>query len=118
MFRNRDFSKWGYEDPAELQRRSEELLADKEKAFKFMLQNDTQELEFAREEFSYYTNQCLNEVRRVGKDNGQLLTGQLMEMSQVECAYINQHHVMWADFLCHFMTLANNEAEPKIIPAQ
>lgn len=41
MFRNKDFTKWGYEDPNELQRRSEELLADKEKAFKFMLQNDT-----------------------------------------------------------------------------
>ena len=99
MFRNRDFTKWGYEEPSELQRRSEELLADKEKAFKFMLQGDTQELEFAREEFSYYTNQCLNEVRRVGKDNGQLLTGQLMEMSQVECAYINQV----SNFI-HFMT--------------
>lgn len=81
MFRNKDFAKWGYEDPNELQRRSEELLADKEKAFKFMFQNDTQELEYAREEFSFYTNQCLNEVRRVGKDNGKLLTSHLMEMS-------------------------------------
>lgn len=56
MFKNRDYTKWGYEDSSELQRRSQELLADKEKAFKFMLRDDTQLLEHTREEFSFYTN--------------------------------------------------------------
>ena len=67
-----------------------------------MLTKDSQELEHFREELFFYSNQCLSEVRRVGQDNGALLTDHFITMSQIQCAYINQHHVMWADFLSHF----------------
>ena len=92
LFKTRDCTKWGYtQGPQdELLRRQEELIANKDKAFKFMLSEDTQSLEYQREELSFYTNQCLDETRRVGKDNGRLLSEHFIEMSQVICAYINQ----------------------------
>jgi hypothetical protein len=46
-----------------------------------MLTEETQSLEYQREEMSFYTNQCLDEVRRVGKDNGNLLSDHYIEMS-------------------------------------
>ena len=67
-----------------------------------MLTRESQELEQQREELFFYSNQSLAEVRRVGQDNGQLLTEHFITMSQIQCAYVNQHHVMWADFLSHF----------------
>ncbi len=69
--------------------RSEELFNNKNKAFKYMLTEDTVALNAMREELSFYTNQCLDEVRRVGKDNGDLLTDHFITMSQIQCAYIN-----------------------------
>ena len=55
-----------------------------------MLTKDSQELETFREELFFYSNQCLSEVRRVGQDNGLLLTDHFITMSQIQCAYINQ----------------------------
>ena len=55
-----------------------------------MLTKDSQNLEYLREELFFYTNQCLAEVRRVGNDNGNLLTDHFITMSQIQCAYINQ----------------------------
>lgn len=90
LFRAKDMSKWAYNGKLEeVEKRAEELFANKEKAFKFMCSNETQELEMHREELSFYTNQCLDEVRRVGNDNGDLLTDHFITMSQIQCAYIN-----------------------------
>ena len=47
-------------------------------------------MEYVREELFFYSNQCLSEVRRVGQDNGLLLTDHFITMSQIQCAYINQ----------------------------
>ena len=55
-----------------------------------MLTKESQELEYVREELFFYSNQCLSEVRRVGQDNGLLLTDHFITMSQIQCAYINQ----------------------------
>ena len=46
-----------------------------------MLSEDTLALNLMREELSFYTNQCLDEVRRVGKDNGDMLTDHFITMS-------------------------------------
>ena len=90
LFRGKDPSKWGYDGAAEdLAKRQEELLANKELAFKFMLSDESQRLENYREELAFYTNQCLSEVRRVGKDNGGLLTDSFVAMSRTQCSYIN-----------------------------
>ena len=71
----RDISKWGFSGSMEeLEGRADELLKNKEKAFKFMLSEETKSLNEQREELSFYTNQCLDEVKRTGKDNGDLLT--------------------------------------------
>lgn len=42
------------------------------------------------EELHFYTNQCLDECRRVGKDNGDALVDHFMENSQIQCDYIEQ----------------------------
>ena len=73
-------------------------------------------MEQHREHLSFYTNQCLDEVRRVGNDNGELLTEHFITMSQIQCAYINQHHVMWADFLSHFTEISSDVGETIIVP--
>lgn len=75
IFKLRDISKWGFSGSMEeLEGRADELLKNKEKAFKFMLSEETKSLNEQREELSFYTNQCLDEVKRTGKDNGDLLT--------------------------------------------
>lgn len=83
LFRGRDVSRWGFTQgkQEELVSRSEELFNNKNKAFKYMLTEDTVALNAMREELSFYTNQCLDEVRRVGKDNGDLLTDHFITMS-------------------------------------
>mgnify|MGYP006950289799 CR=1 FL=1 len=55
LFKSKDFSKWGY-DPEILQKHSKELLKDKIKSHKFMLPEETKQLEDMREELSFYTN--------------------------------------------------------------
>jgi len=40
----------------ELMRRQKEVLVDKMKAFRFMMSDETQQLEYQREELSFYTN--------------------------------------------------------------
>ena len=47
-----------------------------------MLQEDTRKLEIEREELSFYSNTCLDEMRRVGNDNGKLLIDHFIQMSQ------------------------------------
>ena len=82
LFKQQDISRWAFDGAQdELIRRQQEVLADKEKAFRFMLSKDSQNLEFLREELFFYTNQCLAEVRRVGNDNGNLLTDHFITMS-------------------------------------
>ena len=54
---NRDVSKWGYTgSKEELEGRADELLRSKDKAFKFMLSDETKMLFEQREELSFYTN--------------------------------------------------------------
>ncbi len=91
LFRGKDYSKWQFQGSQdEIIRRTETVSTNKEVAFKFMLTDETQQLEQTREELAFFTNQCLAEVRRVGADNGELLTNHFITMSQIQCAYINQ----------------------------
>lgn len=57
MHKAQDISRWGFEGPQDdIIRRKDELLADKEKSFRFMLTKDSQELETSREELFFYSN--------------------------------------------------------------
>ena len=68
LFQAKNPSKWQFTQGSleELVGRSDELFKDKMKAFKFMLSQETQQLHELHEELSFYTNQCLDEVRRLG----------------------------------------------------
>lgn len=57
LFKSQDISRWSFDGAQdELIRRQKEVLADKDKAFKFMLTEESQQLEYLREELFYYTN--------------------------------------------------------------
>ena len=58
LFKQKNPSKWGCLDVTEdeLVQRSEDLFKNKQKAFRFMLTDETQQLGLAREELSFYTN--------------------------------------------------------------
>ena len=58
LFRGKDVSRWGFTQgkQEELVSRSEELFNNKNKAFKYMLSDDTLALNQLREELSFYTN--------------------------------------------------------------
>lgn len=64
LFSAKNPSKWGYTQGSheELAGRSDELFKNKAKAFKFMLSEETAQLNESREELSFYTNQCSTEV--------------------------------------------------------
>ena len=112
LWKQRDVYKWGgFEDNIELLKLKDELLKDKDRAFQFMLPKETREVELKREELCFYTNQCWDEIRRVGNDNGKLIRDHFRDMSQIQCSYINQNHVMWADFLSHFAELSSQDQE-------
>lgn len=82
MLKSKDLSKWGgFNDNLEQQKMRDELLADKDKAFTYMLPQETKQLEEKREELAFYTNQCWEETRRVGRDNGKLIREHFREMS-------------------------------------
>ena len=64
LFAAKNPQKWGFTQGTteELVGRSDELFKNKAKAFKFMLSDETSQLNDVREELSFYTNQCFNEV--------------------------------------------------------
>ena len=74
-------------------------MANKEAAFTYMIQKETKELEVQKEELSFYSNQCLDEVRRIGKDNGKLLINHFIQMSQTQCSYINGVSIFISNFI-------------------
>jgi len=105
LFKSRDYAKWGYlgeNGISDMEKVQDRLATNKPAAFTYMLQKETKELEIAKEELAFYSNQCLDETRRVGKDNGKLLIEHFIQMSQTQCSYINSTHMMWADFLSQF----------------
>ena len=122
LFKKRDCNQWQCTavPSAVLSQMSGQLYNDKEKAFKYMMTEETRQLVTLREELCFYMNMCLSEMQRIGGDNGLLLTDHFITMSQIQCAYINQvrrflsmkfsvltfsflqHHINWVDFNTHF----------------
>lgn len=88
LFRNKDISKWGYVvDPAagqslaDVEKIHDKLMGCKEAAFTYMLQKETKEVDLQHEQMAFYTNQCLEETRRIGHDDGKLLIDHFIQMS-------------------------------------
>lgn len=88
LFRNKDLNKWGYiEDAAnghtiaEVEKIHDKLMGCKEAAFTYMLQKESKEVELQHEQLAFYTNQCLEETRRIGHDDGKLLIDHFIQMS-------------------------------------
>lgn len=100
--KDRDIYKWGCEDVLKLEKIKEKVLKDKDTAFAWMLQKESEEVERRREEMAFFTNQCWDELRRMSNDNGVLLREHYMETSQMMCQFINTNSISWADFQSHF----------------
>jgi hypothetical protein len=52
-----------------------------------MLSEETQQLQESLEDVNFYTNQCYDEVRRVGKDNGDALIDSFMVIAKKQCEF-------------------------------
>jgi hypothetical protein len=90
LFKLRDVTKWGgFKDQAEMLRLKEELLKDRDAAFDYMLPKETQEVEMKKQELCFFSNQCWDELRRVSKDNGVLLTEHFKDMGALHCIKIS-----------------------------
>lgn len=78
----KDPKTWGYTGP------SADLLKiqsskDKHKAFRFMLTQDTNKIKSMGDELNFYTNQCIDDVRRVSRDNGIALAEHFTEHAKM-----------------------------------
>lgn len=100
LFRLRDPTKWGgFKDQPEMLRLKDELLKDRDCAFDYMLPKETVELETKRQELCFYSNQCWDEIRRVSKDNGLLLTEHFKDMGLLHCSQISSVSMRFIDFV-------------------
>ena len=93
LLKNKDLSKWGYlgeNGQREIEQKLDKLVQHKEAAFTYMIQNESKEIELQREQLAFYTNQCFEETRRIGRDDGKLLIDHFIQMSQTQCSDINQ----------------------------
>jgi len=95
----------------ELVAKSFDLVKDRQKAYRYMLSSDTQKLQEMGEELSFYTNQCLDEVRRVGKDNGVAMIDHFMDQGKIQCEYLQDQFDKWAEFVAYFGSLAWDQPE-------
>jgi hypothetical protein len=53
-----------------------------------MLSEDSQKQYEMSEELNFYTNQCLDECRRVGRNNGDQLISHFMDKAQLIQGYV------------------------------
>lgn len=84
LFKTQNIKKWQYTgNEIELLGRKEALLADKKKAFPFILSEETKKLKERQEMTFFYTNSLLSELRRVGEDNGRAMVEHFLGASEV-----------------------------------
>lgn len=81
--KDKDLSKWGAQDPRALEMDKEKAFQDKDLAFSYMLAKESGEVDKRREEMSFFTNQCWDELRRISEDNGIILREHYLEMAQL-----------------------------------
>lgn len=100
--KDRDVHKWGSEDGLGLEKIKDQLFADKDLAFSYMLMKESAEVDKRREEMSFFTNQCWDELRRISEDNGEILREHYVEMAQLMGQFTSKSQVSWAEFQQHF----------------
>ena len=88
-----------------------------------MLPKETQEVVERREEYNFYSNQCIEEMKRVANDNAKLIAENFYQFSQIQCSYINnvnflkrltiQSHLTWSDFNTQYSIYSHSNEEKK-----
>jgi|JI102314A2RNA_FD_contig_41_92219_length_832_multi_2_in_0_out_0_2 hypothetical protein len=63
-----------------------------------MYYKESMEVDKRREEMSFFTNQCWDELRRVSEDNGEILREHYVEMAQLMGQFTSKSQVSWAEF--------------------
>lgn len=100
----KDIHSWGYTEGSVDDLISKDLF-DKDQAFNYMLTDETNKIKEMGEELQFYSNQCLDEVKRVAKDNGDALVDFFMENAQMQCDYTEQEFNKWSEFVSYFGSL-------------
>jgi uncharacterized protein YjcR len=113
LLKLRDPTKWGagIEDLAQMMSMRDELFKDRELCFDYMLPKETQELEQQKQVVNFYSNQCWDEIRRVSKDNGVLLTEHFKDQALLHCTQISSNAGSWEEFLNYLLTASEKEKE-------
>lgn len=85
LFKNkRDCAEWGSEVPVEeLVGRSHLLYSDRKMAFPFMFTEETKKIQESKERCHFFTNQLSEEVKRVGRINGEMLLQHFVVKAQM-----------------------------------
>lgn len=109
----RDPTKWSAsrDDLAEMIRMREDLFKDKELSFDYMLPKETQDIEQKRYELNFFSNQCWDEIRRVSKDNGMLLTEHFKDFALLHCTQLSSNASSWEEFLNFLLSACEKERE-------
>lgn len=100
LFKNKkDCAEWGYQGSVEeLVGRSHKLYSDRSMAFPFMFTEETIKLQESKERINFFTNQLAEEIKRVGRDNGELLVQHFQVKSQMQVEYLDQQREIWQEF--------------------
>jgi len=88
-----------------LVRRSDQFRQDKDLAFKFMLTEESEKQKEKQECLNFYTNQMLDECRRVGKINGDALVEHFMNHCQYQCDDIQKEFDTWSEVVAYLGSL-------------
>lgn len=80
----KDITQWQFKGSLDELISRSNTLKNKEEAYKYMLTEDTQKVHEISEELNFYTNQLLDECRRVGKYNGESLIDHFMDQARIQ----------------------------------
>lgn len=83
----------------ELIGRKEALLQDRKLAFHFMLSEETEKVNAAKDKLLFYQNQVLDEGRRVGSNNGKSLMQHWCKFASENVEYLRKSTEEWTDFI-------------------
>lgn len=63
-----------------------------------MFTEETIKLQESKERINFFTNQLAEEIKRVGRDNGELLVQHFQVKSQMQVEYLDQQREIWQEF--------------------
>lgn len=109
LFKGKDVSKWEIKE--EKLRQAQDIIDDKDEAFKMMMPSETKKVEYLAEESSYFTNQCWKESRRVIMSDYAQAREHFVDMGEQMHRHIYEINLSWGQMLDFYSDLNNARKE-------